>query len=104
MIVNFKNPSRPTFLTITTFINTMEEDNEWNGLNCWDGAGAKACGRAVDAVNWGARSCSDVILRVLLVLPHILFLAHTFEETPSVKDRAELMYPRGVWSCARGYI
>ena len=38
----------------------------------------------------------DVILRVLLILPHVLFLAHAFEETPSVKDRAELIYPRGV--------
>ena len=36
------------------------------------------------------------VLRVLLVLPHVLFLAYTFEEAPSVKDRAELMYPRGV--------
>ena len=31
--MNFENPSRPTFLTITTFINTMEEDDEWNGFN-----------------------------------------------------------------------
>jgi hypothetical protein len=36
----------------------------------------------------------DVILCVL-VLPHVLFLAHGFEEAP-VKDRAVLMYPRGV--------
>ena len=45
----------------------------------------------------------DMILRVLLVLPHVL-LAHAFEEAPSVKDRAELMYPRGIWGCARGHI
>ena len=38
----------------------------------------------------------DMILRVLLVLLHVLFLAHAFEEAPSVKDRAKLMYPRGV--------
>ena len=36
-----QNPSRPTFLTITTFINTVEEDNEWDGLNCRDGAGGQ---------------------------------------------------------------
>ena len=34
----------------------------------------------------------DMILRVLLVLLHILFLAHAFEEAPSVKNRAKLMY------------
>ena len=32
-IANFENPSRPTFLTITTFINTMEEDDEWNSFS-----------------------------------------------------------------------
>jgi hypothetical protein len=35
------------------------EDNKWNGLNYWDGVGAKAYGRAVDIVDWGARSCSS---------------------------------------------
>jgi len=44
------------------------------------------------------------VLRVLLILPHVLFLAHAFKEAPSVKDRAELMYPHGVWGCARGRI
>ena len=38
----------------------------------------------------------DIILRVLLVLPHVLFLAYAFEEAPSVKGRAKLIYPRGV--------
>ena len=38
----------------------------------------------------------DVILRVLLVLPHALFLAHAFEEASSVNDRAKLIYPRGI--------
>ena len=38
----------------------------------------------------------DMILRLLLILPHVLFLAHAFEEAPSVKDYAKLMYPRGV--------
>ena len=38
----------------------------------------------------------DVILRVLLILLHVLFLAHAFEEAPSVKNRAKLMYPRGI--------
>jgi hypothetical protein len=38
----------------------------------------------------------SVEARVLLVLPHVLFLAHAFEEAPCVKDRAKLMYPRGV--------
>jgi methylaspartate ammonia-lyase len=33
----------------------------------------------------------DMILRVLLVLPHVLFLAHAFEEASSVKDRAKLI-------------
>ena len=37
-IVNFENPSRPTFLTITTFINTMKEDNEWSGFSDSDAA------------------------------------------------------------------
>ena len=32
-IANFKNSSRPTFLTITTFINTMEEDDKWNSFS-----------------------------------------------------------------------
>ena len=31
--MNFKNPSRPTFVTITAFINTIEEDNKWNGFS-----------------------------------------------------------------------
>jgi hypothetical protein len=35
------------------------------------------------------------VLRVLLVLPHVLFLAH-FEEAPSMKDHTRLMYPRSV--------
>jgi hypothetical protein len=40
----------------------------------------------------------DVILCVfrVLVLPHVLFLAHAFKEAPSVKDCAELIYPHGV--------
>jgi TRAP-type mannitol/chloroaromatic compound transport system permease small subunit len=48
--------------------------------------------RAVAVVN--------VILRVLLVLPHVLFLAYAFKEAPSVKYRAKLMYPRGIGGCA----
>ena len=32
-IANFKNPLCLTFFTITTFINTMEEDDEWNGFS-----------------------------------------------------------------------
>jgi hypothetical protein len=31
--MNFENLSRLTFLTITTFINTIEEDDEWNGFS-----------------------------------------------------------------------
>jgi methylaspartate ammonia-lyase len=38
----------------------------------------------------------DMILRILLVLPHVLFLAHAFEEAPCVKNRAKLIYPCGV--------
>ena len=38
----------------------------------------------------------DMILCVLLVLLHVLFLAHAFEEAPSVNDRAKLIYPRGI--------
>ena len=38
----------------------------------------------------------DMILRLLLILPHVLFLAYAFKEAPSVKDYAKLMYPRGV--------
>ena len=35
------------------------------------------------------------VLRILLILPHVLFLAH-LEEAPSMKDHARLMYPRSV--------
>ena len=44
--------------------------------------------RAVTVVN--------IILRVLLILLHVLFLAYTFKEAPSVKNYAKLIYPRGV--------
>ena len=82
----------------------MEEGDKWNGLNCWDNAGAMAYGRAVDAVGWGARSYSGRYDPPRPPCPpHVLFLAHAFEEVPSVKDHAKLMYPRGVWGCARRY-
>ena len=38
----------------------------------------------------------DMILRVLLILLHVLFLAYAFEEAPSVKDCAKLIYPCGI--------
>ena len=43
--------------------------------------------RAVAVVN---------VILCILVLPYVLFLAHTFEAAPSVKNCAKLMYPCGV--------